>query len=102
MKQFRAGSRTRPTFSNAGAQLRAAAQAAGQAAALRARGRPRFQVISALYTQGFPVAEPVVCCADESVTGTAFYVMGFVEGRVIWVPDMPGSNPAERTAVFDA
>src|SRR3954464_14460716 len=61
-----------------------------------------FKAISALYPQGFPVAEPVIYCADESVTGTAFYVMGFVEGRVIWVPDMPGSNPAERTAVFDA
>jgi aminoglycoside phosphotransferase (APT) family kinase protein len=61
-----------------------------------------FKVINALYKQGFPVAEPVVYCADESVTGTAFYVMGFVAGRVIWVPEMPDSNPQERTAVFDA
>jgi aminoglycoside phosphotransferase (APT) family kinase protein len=60
-----------------------------------------FKVISALSRQGFPVAEPVVYCADESVTGTAFYVMSFVEGRVIWEPHMPGSNPAERGAVFD-
>ncbi len=61
-----------------------------------------FKVISALYAQGFPTAEPVIYCADESITGTAFYVMGYVEGRVIWVPDMPGSNPKERAAVFDA
>ena len=61
-----------------------------------------FRAISALHGQGFPVAEPVVYCADESITGTAFYVMSFVEGRVIWVADMPDSNPAERTAVFDA
>jgi aminoglycoside phosphotransferase (APT) family kinase protein len=61
-----------------------------------------FKVISALHAQGFPAAEPVIYCADESITGTAFYVMGFVEGRVIWVPDMPDSNPAERAAVFDA
>src|SRR6266850_1603467 len=61
-----------------------------------------FKVISALHRQGFPAAAPVVYCADESITGTAFYVMGFVDGRVIWVPDMPDSNPAERTAVFDA
>ena len=27
--------------------------------------------------------------------------MGFVEGRVFWNPEMPGSNPAERTAVYD-
>jgi len=61
-----------------------------------------FKVISALHRQGFPAAEPVIYCADESITGTAFYVMGYVEGRVIWVPDMPDSNPAERTAVYDA
>src|SRR5437667_7084826 len=37
-----------------------------------------FRAISALSAQGFPVAEPVIYCADESVAGTAFYVMGFV------------------------
>ena len=61
-----------------------------------------FKAISALYPQGFPVAEPVVYCDDESVAGTAFYVMAYVEGRVIWLPDMPDSNPKERAAVFDA
>jgi len=61
-----------------------------------------FKVISALSAQGFPVAEPVIYCADESITGTAFYVMGYVDGRVIWVPDMPDSDPAERGAVYDA
>jgi aminoglycoside phosphotransferase (APT) family kinase protein len=61
-----------------------------------------FRAISALYAQNFPVAEPVVYCADEAVIGTPFYVMGFAEGRVFWNPDMPGSNPAERTAVYDA
>ena len=41
-------------------------------------------------------------CADESVAGTPFYVMGFVEGRVFWEPQMPGSNAGERAAVYDA
>ncbi len=57
-----------------------------------------FRVIAALAAQGFPVAEPVLYCADESVAGTPFYVMGFVEGRVFWNPEMPGSNPRERTS----
>jgi aminoglycoside phosphotransferase (APT) family kinase protein len=61
-----------------------------------------FRVIGALHAQGFPVAEPVAYCADESVTGTPFYVMGFVEGRVFWNPEMPGSHPVERAAVYDA
>jgi aminoglycoside phosphotransferase (APT) family kinase protein len=60
-----------------------------------------FRVISALHGAGFPVAQPVVYCADESVVGTPFYVMGFADGRVIWEPGMPGSNPGERRAVFD-
>jgi aminoglycoside phosphotransferase (APT) family kinase protein len=60
-----------------------------------------YRVISALHAQGFPVARPVLYCNDESVAGTAFYVMDFVAGRVFWEPQMPGSNPAERAAVYD-
>jgi len=61
-----------------------------------------YRVISALHAQGFPVAEPLVYCDDETVAGTAFYVMSFVDGRVFWEPQMPASNPAERAAVYDA
>jgi aminoglycoside phosphotransferase (APT) family kinase protein len=61
-----------------------------------------FRVISALHRQGFPVAEPVVFCSDESVTGTPFYLMAHVEGRVFWEPHMPAASPAERAAVYDA
>jgi aminoglycoside phosphotransferase (APT) family kinase protein len=60
-----------------------------------------FRVISALHAQGFPVAKPALYCADDSIAGTAFYVMDFVEGRVFWEPSMPDSNPAERTTVYD-
>jgi aminoglycoside phosphotransferase (APT) family kinase protein len=61
-----------------------------------------FRVISALSAQGFPVAEPILYCADETIAGTAFYVMGFADGRVFWEPQMPGVSAAERTAVYDA
>ncbi len=61
-----------------------------------------FRVISALHRQNFPVAEPLAFCADDSVVGTPFYVMGCVDGRVFWEPQMPDSNPAERAAVYDA
>jgi aminoglycoside phosphotransferase (APT) family kinase protein len=61
-----------------------------------------FKVIQSLFAQGFPVAEPVLYCGDESVTGTPFYVMGFVAGRVFWNPEIPGSNAIERAAVYDA
>jgi aminoglycoside phosphotransferase (APT) family kinase protein len=61
-----------------------------------------YRVIQGLHAEGFPVAEALAYCSDESVVGTAFYVMGFVDGRVFWEPQMPDSNPAERAAVYDS
>lgn len=61
-----------------------------------------FRVITALHAQGFPVAAPVHLCEDDSIVGTTFYVMAFVDGRVFWGPEMLGSSPAERAAVYDA
>jgi aminoglycoside phosphotransferase (APT) family kinase protein len=61
-----------------------------------------YRVISALHAHAFPVAEPILYCADEAVIGTAFFVMSHVEGRVIWEAQMPASNPTERTQVYDA
>jgi aminoglycoside phosphotransferase (APT) family kinase protein len=61
-----------------------------------------FRIISALSKKKFPVADPVLYCADETVVGTPFFLMGYVEGRVFWEPQMPASNPAERAAVYDA
>ena len=42
-----------------------------------------------------------VLCEDESVIGRAFYVMEFVEGRVLWDQSLPGMTPNERGAVYD-
>ena len=61
-----------------------------------------FRAISALHAQAFPVAEPVIYCEDPAVVGTAFYVMGYADGRIIWEPQIPESNPSERAAIFDA
>ncbi|MEM1438585.1 MAG: phosphotransferase family protein [Pseudomonadota bacterium] len=61
-----------------------------------------FRVISALYGADFPVPRPHVLCADDSIIGTMFYVMDFVEGRIFWEPDLPDCDPAERGAIYDA
>ena len=60
-----------------------------------------YRVISALYDVGFPVARPYVLCEDESVIGTAFYVMDCVEGRVLWDQSLPGMSRAARAAIWD-
>lgn len=59
-----------------------------------------FRVIRALHKVGFPVARPYVLCEDESVIGTAFYVMDCVEGRVLWDQSLPGMTRPERTAIW--
>ena len=61
-----------------------------------------FKVISALYPTGFPVPKPFGLCEDESVLGTAFYVMDMVEGRVLWDQSLPGYAPTERHALHMA
>jgi len=61
-----------------------------------------YRVISALHAQGFPVAEPLCLCEDESIAGTPFYLMSFADGRVFWEPQMPGSSAGERALVYDA
>jgi aminoglycoside phosphotransferase (APT) family kinase protein len=60
-----------------------------------------FRVIKALYEKRFPVARPHLLCEDDSVIGTAFYVMDYVEGRVLWDQSLPGMSPAERSAIWN-
>ncbi len=61
-----------------------------------------YRVMRALHAQGFPVPQPLTYCADDAVIGTAFFVMSYLDGRVFWEAEMPASNPAERTGVYDA
>src|SRR3954469_20340730 len=60
-----------------------------------------YRVIEALSKVDFPVARPHVLCEDESVIGTAFYVMDCVEGRVLWDQSLPGMSKPERAAIWD-
>ncbi len=61
-----------------------------------------FTVISALSKQNFPVAKPYALCTDDSIIGSMFYVMDKVEGRVFWDLKLPGLEPAERRAIYEA
>jgi aminoglycoside phosphotransferase (APT) family kinase protein len=61
-----------------------------------------YRVTAALAKIGFPVAKPLHLCTDESIIGSAFYVMDFAEGRVFWEPHAPGLSGSERAALFDS
>ncbi|TMH07805.1 MAG: phosphotransferase family protein [Betaproteobacteria bacterium] len=60
-----------------------------------------YRVITALAHSDVPVARTHCLCTDESVIGSMFYVMDYVEGRVLWDPLLPGMQPSERRAIFD-
>lgn len=60
-----------------------------------------FRVMDALNKAGFPAARQYALCLDEEVIGRAFYVMEFVEGRVLWDQSLPGMSKAERGAIYD-
>ncbi len=61
-----------------------------------------FRVLGALHGGAVPVAQPLHLCRDESVIGSMFYVMAFVEGRIFWDPSLPDLAADQRGAYFDA
>jgi aminoglycoside phosphotransferase (APT) family kinase protein len=61
-----------------------------------------YRVITALATEGFPVARTYGLCLDEAVIGTPFYVMEMVEGRIFWDATFPDVRREDRLAYFDA
>lgn len=50
----------------------------------------------------FPVAKPLLLCEDSSVIGTAFYVMEFMDGRILWDPTLPELPRETRRPIFMA
>ena len=60
-----------------------------------------FAVMRGLAGTDVPVARMHALCEDESVIGRAFYIMEYVEGRVLWDQTLPGMTPAERGAIYD-
>jgi aminoglycoside phosphotransferase (APT) family kinase protein len=61
-----------------------------------------FRVLRALQGVGFPAPRPLALCEDESVIGSAFYLMDYVEGRIFWDPALPELPIGQRGAIFDA
>ena len=59
-----------------------------------------FKVIAALGKQGFPVAKAYALCMDDSVIGSAFYVMSMEDGRIFWDPALPQLPKEERRPIF--
>jgi aminoglycoside phosphotransferase (APT) family kinase protein len=60
------------------------------------------RIIAALGSSPYPVPVPkaYVLCEDPNIIGTPFYVMSFLDGRIIQDPAMPGLPASERRALW--
>lgn len=61
-----------------------------------------YAVMTALGPTGFPVPRTYLLCTDETVIGTAFFVMDHVDGRIFWNGRLPELAPEERAALYDS
>jgi aminoglycoside phosphotransferase (APT) family kinase protein len=59
-----------------------------------------YKIIHALEKTDVPVPKAYCLCEDEKVVGTPFYIMEYLNGRIIEDPTMPDVTPAERTEMF--
>jgi aminoglycoside phosphotransferase (APT) family kinase protein len=59
-----------------------------------------YRVMKALQGTAVPVPKVYALCEDPEVIGTAFYLMEFVDGRVLWDPALPELSVAERGLVY--
>ena len=59
-----------------------------------------FAVMSGLYGTDVPVPRMHCLCEDESVIGRAFYIMEFMQGRILWDQALPGMTPSERADIY--
>ena len=60
-----------------------------------------YRIISALQNTDVPVATARVLCEDDSVIGTPFYVMDYIDGRVISDPKLGTVEPAQRRRMYE-
>jgi len=61
-----------------------------------------YRVITALRDTDVPVARSYALCLDETIIGTAFYIMDYIEGRIFWDPTLPDLAPTQRRPVYEA
>lgn len=59
-----------------------------------------FRVLQALHGTAVPVAQPLHLCSDASIIGSMFYLMSFVDGRILWDPSLPDMDPAGRSDIY--
>jgi aminoglycoside phosphotransferase (APT) family kinase protein len=59
-----------------------------------------YRIMQALADTDVPVPKMLGLCEDPAVIGTAFYVMDYIAGRILWEPTLPDMSEADRAAHY--
>lgn len=59
-----------------------------------------YNIIAAMSKTDVPVPRAICLCEDDSVIGTAFYIMSFLEGRIFEDPALPDVSPEDRRKMW--
>jgi len=59
-----------------------------------------YRVMKALADSEVPVPEMLLYCDDSTVIGTPFYVMRFLQGRVLFDQTIPQASAEDRRAIY--
>lgn len=59
-----------------------------------------YRIIHALEHTDVPVPRALSLCQDESILGSDFYIMDFLDGRIFEDPAIPGVTPEDRSTMY--
>jgi len=60
-----------------------------------------YRAMKCLAATDVPVPNARLLCEDDSIIGTAFYVMDYVPGRILMDASLPNVAPKHRTMIYD-
>ena len=60
-----------------------------------------YRVMKALASTDVPVPQMLAYCDDESIIGTAFFIMEYLDGRVFADQSLPGLAASERHQIYE-
>jgi aminoglycoside phosphotransferase (APT) family kinase protein len=59
-----------------------------------------YRLLTALHPEGFPVPRPIAYTSDETIIGSAFYVMDRVDGQTHWNGALPNQDRGSRRVIY--
>ena len=97
------GGQSNPTFvvNTAGERMVLRKKPAGTLLASAHAIDREYRVMGALQRTGVPVPGMLAYCDDSNILGTPFYLMEFVDGRVLVDQSLPGMEPRQRAQTYE-